>query len=186
MEPRIAARYPRGNSWGVLIVLSAALYVCLDIKFFHRLDIAPNPDTDSFEFTTFCGVLVILTFIVTKEVFHPTNILSANSFGLELNYCFYKPRIQIPWNKVTAIKSGKHTFTFPTSGRRGGGGSIQERMAVEIFFDNSIDLGLLGEALAHPESRHAILIGDYLFIHGFNDAIEKFKLFHPVAFVPNL
>jgi hypothetical protein len=160
MEPKVIARYPRGNSWVTLIILFIVLYVCLDIKFFHRLDIAPNPDMDSFGFTAFCGVLVILTFIVTKEVFFPTNILSANSFGLELNYCFYKPRIKIPWDKVTEIKSGKHAFTFPTSGRRGGSASIQERMAVEIFFDESVNLGTIGEALAHPESRRAILIED--------------------------
>ena len=187
MEPRVIARYPRNNSWAVLILLGVALYVCLDMKFFHQLHIIRNPELDSAGFLGFCAMLAAITAVVGKQVLCPTSIFIATSSGLELNYCFYRPRMRIPWHKVVAIKTGKHVFTFPSSGGKGGGGShAQLRDAVEFFFDQSVDLGLLGEALAHPESRHAILIGDYLFIQGFNDALDKLRLLHPVGFSPTI
>ena len=183
MGPRVIARYPRAGSWLTLILLLVALYVCLDLRLLHRLPALPNPELDGLCFSLFCLLVTAVTGVVAKEVISPANIFTADSQGVVLNYCFYRRKIKIPWRHVLLIRTGRHAFTFPHDLNGGSrSSSTQIRAAVEIFFDSSVDLGLLGEVLAHPDGRHAILLGDYLFIHGFDKSVSDLRALHPSVF----
>jgi hypothetical protein len=149
------------------------------MRFFHVLHVSTNVDVQSSDFLTGCIILFLSTCFLAKQVLFPTIMFKADVFGVELKYCFYKSKVKISWEKVIQIK--RCNYTFSTTGYR----SIVARNleAIEIFFDDSVDLGLVGDSLEHPEDNHAILVADYLFIGGFDKALENLKQLHPSAFV---
>jgi|GEM_PF-5124216 len=169
MENKVIARFSRDSLWIFLIALLIADYVCIDVIFFHSIPIDPPPQIDSFGFGAIFAVLFVFTGCVTKQLFFPTNILTADQFGVELHYRMFKSKIRIPWDKVIEIKTGKHVFAYA---QVKGSGRVSIRDAIEIFFDDSIDLGTLGEAMAHPENRHAIVIAGHLFVDGIDNAAK--------------
>jgi hypothetical protein len=179
MESKVIARYSTGSLKFLLAVLLLADYFFADVGFLHFIQPSPLIQISLFWFWTIFIVLLASSLITIRQIISPTNILSADSSGVELRHRFFTSRLRIAWTNIASIRKDEFVFTSPLSGsqRPYRSAIVVTRPALELVFDDSIDLGVFGEAMAHPENRHVIIIADFLFLNGLNNAVEKLSLF---------